>query len=68
MKIYLVLSLHPDIEKVANLEYKKYPYHISHYDPDHPDYIASNSDDYKARVKLDSYNYLLDRLKSDLHI
>ena len=64
--LFQVMRKQPDIEKVAELEYKQYPYYISHFDPDHPDYVPSWKDDYYARIKTDSHNYLLDRLKSDL--
>lgn len=58
----------PKIEDVATLEYREYPYHITHYDPDHPDFIPDRKEDYYARIKTDKFNYYLDRLKSDLKI
>jgi hypothetical protein len=56
----------PDLEKYAKLEYKEYPYYLSHYDPESPDYIASERDDYKRRIAVDSYNNIIDKLKHDL--
>jgi predicted metal-dependent phosphoesterase TrpH len=50
----------PDIEKFARKEYKKYPYNISHYDPESDQYIASERDDYKKRIEVDSYNHIID--------
>ena len=36
------------LERLANkLEYKVYPYHITHYDPAHSDYIPAQRQDYK---------------------
>jgi hypothetical protein len=60
------ISQWPKIEDVAVLEYREYPYHITHYDPDHPDYIPDRKADYYARISTDQFNYQLDRLKSDL--
>lgn len=54
------------MEEYAYLEYKKYPDHLSHYNRDSKDYIKSYRDEFKAQNKVSSYNYYVDRLKSDL--
>ena len=57
------------LEKLATkLEYKTYPYHITHYDPEHKDYVPSVRDDYKKRIKLDTYNLMVQRLKNDVQM
>lgn len=50
----------PELEKIANLEYVKYPNHLSHFDHKSPDYIESERDDYNAKTTTDSYNNVVD--------
>jgi hypothetical protein len=50
----------PDLEKIANIEYVKYPNHLSHYDHKSPNYIESERDDYNAKTTTDSYNNAVD--------
>jgi len=48
------------------LEYKKYPDHLSHFDPKSKDYVESERDDKTAKVTTESYNKIIDSLKADL--
>lgn len=50
----------------AKVEYKSYPYHIAHYDPESPAYIPSDRDDYRKRLQVDVHNHMIDKLKKDL--
>ena len=56
----------PKIEDHAYVEYKKYPYHISHNDPKNPGYIYSERDEEKQHTPVKAYNDLLDKLKNDI--
>jgi len=50
----------PDFSKFANLEYKKYPNHLTHFDKSHKDYIPSERDDLMAETVTNEHNYWID--------
>lgn len=56
------------VEDVAEMEYMKYPYHISHNDPHSPDYIQSEFMDNQKKAEVDDYNRIIDNLKLDLKL
>lgn len=55
-----------EYEKFANLEYKKYPNHLTHFDKTSKDYVASERDDYTAKLVTEEHNKWIDDLKRDL--
>eukprot|EP01017_Pseudomicrothorax_dubius_P003968 TRINITY_DN106_c0_g1_i1.p1 TRINITY_DN106_c0_g1~~TRINITY_DN106_c0_g1_i1.p1 ORF type:complete len:513 (-),score=148.62 TRINITY_DN106_c0_g1_i1:146-1684(-) len=55
-----------NVEDYAYLGYKKFPTHIPHFDPKNKAYVPSERDEATVRYQVDSHNYLVDRLKSDL--
>lgn len=57
----------PKLSDVAFLKYKKYP-NVPHNDPHSPEYIHSERDEYHDAIKVKSYNYIIDRLKSDIQM
>jgi hypothetical protein len=44
------------------------PYHISHNNPKSKDYIYSEANDKYDRTVVESYNHMVDRLKSDIKL
>ena len=48
------------------MEYKKYPTHIGHWDPESPEYLESEIDDTIKHNEVNDYNRIIDELKSDL--
>ncbi|CAD8172257.1 unnamed protein product [Paramecium octaurelia] len=55
------------LERLADkLEYKAFPYHVTHYDPAHEDYIPAQRQDYKQRLTVDTHNMLVDGVKRDV--
>lgn len=56
------------IEEVAEMEYKKYPYHISHNNPSSPDFVASEFVDNQKKAEVEDYNRIIDNLKLDLKL
>ena len=57
----------PKLQDVAFLNYKKYP-NVPHNDPKSPEYIHSERDEYADAIKVKSYNYVIERLKSDIQM
>ncbi len=57
----------PKLKDVAHLKYKTYP-NVPHNDPNSPEYIHSERDEYNDSIKVKSYNYIIDRLKSDIQM
>lgn len=60
-------SKYPRLTDIAHLEYKKYP-NVPHNDPNSPEYIHSERDEYHDSTKVKAYNYTIDRLKSDIQM
>jgi len=57
----------PKLTDVAHLHYKKYP-NVDHNDPHSEAYIHSERDEYADNVRTKAYNYIIDRLKSDIEM
>lgn len=53
-----------DIENSAYMEYKQYPLHISHWNPDSPDYVESPREEDFLRRQIDGFNDVIDNLKN----
>lgn len=58
----------PKIQDYAKMTYKKLPLYISHFNPKSKDYIPSERDERHNFVPVESYNYLIDRLKGDIKL
>lgn len=56
----------PDYEKFANLEYKKYPDHLTHFDKKHKDYAPSERDEFNENHVRTEHNKWIDDIKRDL--
>lgn len=54
------------IEKSAYVEYKPYPYHLSHNDPKSKDYVYSELDESRQKRENQAYNDVITRLKNDI--
>lgn len=50
------------------MTYKKLPLHLGHFNPESKDYIPSERDERHVFSPIQSYNYLVDRLKSDIKL
>lgn len=56
------------IDELTETEYKKYPSHISHFNPSSPDYIPSEYIEKTAHNEVNDYNKIIDNLKLDLKL
>ncbi len=68
LNLYEFLQEGHRVEDVANMEYKKYPYHLSHFNPSSPDYVASEFVDNQKKAEIEDYNRIIDNLKLDLKL
>jgi hypothetical protein len=55
----------PKLTEIAHLEYKKYP-NAPHNDPNSPEYVHSERDEYHDKSRIGAYNRIIDRLKADV--
>lgn len=55
-------------ESLNYVDYKKYPTHISHWDPNSPDYVPCEISDSIEERSVSSYNQIIDDLKTDLRL
>lgn len=55
-------------ETLSYMEYKKIPTHIPHWNPESPEYLPSEIDDYEMKVSTDAYNKVVDDLKLRIKI
>lgn len=52
----------------AYLEYKQYPNHIGHFNPDSPDYVKSEREEDLVRREVKGYNDIIDNFKNCLKL
>jgi len=57
----------PKLADIAHLTYKKYP-NVPHNDPESPEYVPSERDEYHDKIKVVSYNKIIDGIKNDIKI
>ena len=57
-----------DIRQDAYMEYKEYPLHIGHWNPNSPDYVHSERDESILNRSIDGYNEIIDNLKTSLKL
>lgn len=55
------------MQENAKLSYKQYPY-LPHQDPNSPEYIYSELDEYHEKTEANAYNTLIDNFKNDLKL
>ena len=64
--LYEFLNQKGRIEDIAEMEYKKFPTHLKHFNRSSPDYIESEYDDHTLASQIKDYNEIIDNLKTDL--
>lgn len=55
-------------EDFVSFEYKEYPYHIDHWNPESPNYIESPREEHKLKNQIKDHNDMLDQFKRDLKL
>ena len=55
-------------EDFVDFEYKKYPFHIEHWDPESPNYVESPREEHRLKCSLNDHNDMLDQFKRDLKL
>lgn len=56
------------IEDIAVMEYREFPIHIGHFNPESPDYIEAPRDESLLKRSIESHNEIINGLKRDLKI
>lgn len=57
-----------ELKDVAYMDYKEYPTHIPHWNPESPDYVASPREEELLKRQVDGYNDIIDNLKHCLQL
>ena len=68
LNLYEFLKEGHEVEDIVDMRYKKYPYHLSHNNPQSPDYVASEFIDNQKKAEIDDYNRIIDDLKLNLEL
>lgn len=55
-------------EDFVSMEYKKYPFHIDHWNPDSPNYIHAPREENRLKNQINDHNEMLDQFKHDLKL
>jgi len=55
-------------EDFVNFEYKEYPNHIDHWNPQSPNYIESPREEHRLKNQINDHNEVLDQFKRDLKL
>lgn len=61
-------NLLADLKENAFLEYKKYPSHIGHWNPDSPEYVYSEMDEDLLKREVEGYNDIVHNFKNCLKL
>jgi len=56
------------LKESAFLEYKSYPNHIGHWNPESPEYLESSREEHTLKSSVDGYNSLIDEFKTNIKL
>ena len=56
------------VEDFACEKKRNYPYHIDHWNPESPGYVAAERDEDRMRRSVDGYNEMVDQLRTEIEV
>ena len=66
--VYDLIEEGVDLESFMDMEYKKYPYHIDHWNPESKNYVKSHLEEDRLHKQVNEHNNIIDDFKNSLKI